>query len=436
MINERVTVIGAGLAGTEAALQLASRGIKVRLIDIKPDRRSPAHNSGLYAELVCSNSLKSDEPFTASGLLKAELRFLKSFLIEVADGVKVPAGGALAVDRELFSARVSRLIAANPLIEIECREAEGWSDEVTVIATGPLTTGGLQAQIEAKLLGGLHFYDAAAPIVAGHSIDRRFTFSASRYGRGGEDYLNCPLNRDEYERLVAELTGAQRAIMKAFESDEIFAGCMPVEVMAARGKETLRFGPLRPVGFTDPVTGKRPYAVLQLRRENAAGDMYNLVGFQTNLLFKEQQRVFAIVPALQEAEYLRFGVMHRNSYVNAPKVLRASFRCRDYPRLFIAGQLAGVEGYVESIASGLMAALNVAALLKGEEEIVLPAETIIGSLCRYLTAANEDFQPMNANFGLLPPLEEKIRDKRQRKSALTARSLSLLPAWSKRLQIL
>lgn len=418
-----VNVIGAGLAGCEAAYQLSKRGIQVRLYESKPIEKSPAHHENTFAELVCSNSLKSDDISTASGLLKAELRRLDSLLIKIADEVKVPAGSALAVDRELFTAKVTEYIKNDKNIEIIPSLVEDWkNDEITIIATGPLTIGKLADNISEKLGGSLHFFDAAAPIVSGESIDYSSAFVGDRYGKGTGDYVNCPLNKEEYLEFYKALIGAERAKLHEFEKNDVFEGCMPVEVMAARGVDTLRFGPMRPVGFRDN-NGEKPYAVVQLRHENVVGDMFNIVGFQTNLTFPEQKRVFSLIPALKNAEFMRYGVMHRNSFINAPKVINGCFQLKDNPSTFIAGQLSGVEGYVESIASGLMCGINAARLALGEELLQLPGTTIIGALCRYLESENADFQPMNANFGILPPLENKTRDKAKNKLLYGDRSL-------------
>ena len=422
-----VTVIGAGLAGCEAAYRIAESGFSVRLIDGKPHALSPAHRSGLFAELVCSNSLKSDEAGTAGGLLKAELREIGCLLLAAAEKTRVPAGGALAVDREKFAACVTSVVRDHPRIRIEEQTVADFCDDVlTVVATGPLTQGGMNEALARRLGQSLGFYDAAAPVIDADSIDSAYCFTASRYGKGDADYLNCPLNEEEYKTFVSELVRAERAQLHAFDKREIFEGCMPVEVMAERGADTLRFGPLRPVGFTDPRTGKRPYAVVQLRAENAEKTMYNIVGFQTNLKFGEQKRVFSRIPALHDATFLRYGVMHRNTYINAPRELDASSQLRRYPNTFIAGQLSGVEGYVESIASGLLCGINAVRLLQGKSTLVFPAETMIGALLRYITSPRENFQPMNANFGILPPLNERVRDKSKRKIAYCERALSKL----------
>lgn len=422
-----VTVIGAGLAGCEAAYRIAESGFSVRLVDGKPGALSPAHRSGNFAELVCSNSLKSDVPDTAGGLLKAELRALGSLLLRVAETVRVPAGGALAVDRELFAARVTEAIKSHPRIQTEERVAGDWKDdEITVVATGPLTQGGLADALRRRIGQTLAFYDASAPVIEADSIDRAHCFGASRYGKGEDDYVNCPLDKDRYDVFVRELANAKRAQTHEFDKREIFEGCMPIEVMALRGADTLRFGPLRPVGFTDPNTGKRPYAVVQLRAENAQKTMYSPVGFQTNLTFGEQKRVFALIPALHAAEYCRYGVMHRNSFIDAPRVLCPTSQLRAYPRTLIAGQLSGVEGYVESMASGLVCGINAVRLLQNKPPVVFPAETMIGALYAFITSPNENFQPMNANFGILPPILPAVRDKSARKSAYCRRALDAL----------
>lgn len=418
-----VNVIGAGLAGCEACYQLSKRGVHVRLYECKPNVKSPAHHADTFAELVCSNSLKSDDISTASGLLKAELRRMDSLLIGIADEVKVPAGSALAVNRELFTAKVTEYIRNDDNIEIIPTLVGDWSDdEITIIATGPLTISALADKIAEKMGESLHFFDAAAPIIAGDSIDYDSAFVGDRYGKGTGDYVNCPMNKEEYLRFYDALVNAERATLHDFEKKDVFEGCMPVEIMAARGVDTLRFGPLRPVGFFGR-NGEKPYAVLQLRRENAEGDMFNLVGFQTNLTFPEQKRVFSLIPALKNAEFLRYGVMHRNSFINAPKTINAYFQVKNRPKTFIAGQLSGVEGYVESIASGLMCGINAERLLSAKPLIRLPKTTIIGALSSYLESENEDFQPMNANFGILPPLENKTRDKVKNKLLYGDRSL-------------
>ncbi len=423
MEERRINVIGAGLAGSEAALTLSKAGKKVRLFECKPIMRSPAHHSNDFGELVCSNSLKSDVLSTASGLLKAELRYLDCELLKIADEVKVPAGSALAVDREKFSEAVTKRILGDKNIEIVHEVVKDFDgSDFTIIATGPLTLGALGKSIAEKLGDGLHFYDAAAPVVSGDSIDYDSAFTADRYGKGDGDYVNCPMNRVEYEAFISALVTAECAVLRDFEKSEIFEGCMPVEIMAKRGVDTLRFGPLRPVGFRDN-EGVRPYAVVQLRRENTAGESFNIVGFQTNLKFKEQERVFRMIPALKNAEFLRYGVMHRNTFVNAPKTINRHFETLNYPNVYIAGQLSGVEGYVESIMSGLVAAKSVIARIDGKPLPEFPRTTITGALCSYLETPNSSFQPMNANFGLLPPPAEKIKDKTAKKLFYSEKSL-------------
>ena len=427
----KATVIGGGLAGCEAALQLSARGIAVELVEARPLVRGPAHGTDFLGELVCSNSLKSEEPTTASGQLKAELDILGCRLLRLAKDCRVPAGSALAVDRTQFARAVTAAVDAAPHVTRTARVADGWdTSAVTVLATGPLTFGGMSDAMRARFGGELHFYDAAAPIVAADSVDMSRAFTADRYGKGESDYVNCPMNEAEYYAFVDALVSAETAALHDFDKREVFEGCMPVEIMAARGRDTLRFGPLRPVGFTDPATGRRPFAVVQLRKENAAGGMYNLVGFQTNLTFGEQKRVFSMIPALKDCEILRYGVMHRNSFVNAPRVLNAGFDAKGYPRTFVAGQLSGVEGYVESIAAGLIAAVNAARALDGAPPLVCPPETVIGALQRYISAPNEDFQPMNANFGILPPLDAPVKNKTERKAAYFARGTAAMRAFA------
>lgn len=423
-----VTVIGAGLAGCEAAHYLARHEFSVRLYDCKPNKFTPAHSSKNLAELVCSNSLKSNDVYgNACGLLKEEMRLLGSLVIEAADATRVPAGGALAVDRDKFSAYVTEKIAHEANIELVCKEETALPQGPAVVATGPLTFGPLAEDIAKKLGGCLAFYDAAAPIVSAESIDLSKTFTADRYGKGEGDYINCPMNREEYEAFYEALVHAERALVHDFDKREIFEGCMPVEVMAARGKDTLRFGMLKPVGLYDG-NGKRPYAVLQLRRENAEGTAYNLVGFQTNLKFPEQKRVFSMIPALQNAEFLRYGVMHRNTFLRSPEVLSADYSLKTDPLLFFAGQITGVEGYVESAGSGLMAAAALALKLRGQPPEAWDGETVLGALAGYVAAPNADFQPMNANYGILRPLGEPVRDKALKKRLLGERSLARVRA--------
>ena len=418
----KVKVIGAGLAGSEAAYYLARRGVKVALYDIKPRSFTPAHKSAGFAELVCSNSLKSSDIFgNAAGLLKEEMRLLGSITMEAAEYAKVPAGGALAVNREEFSAFITDKLKSHPNIEFVSEEiTEIPTDGFTIIATGPLTTERLAAALK-KVAGALSFYDASAPIIAADSIDMEHAFKGDRYGKGDGDHINCPMNKDEYRAFYDALISAERAELHDFEKSEIFEGCMPVEVMAARGKDTLRFGPLKPVGLDDPKTGKWAHATLQLRKENKAGTMYNMVGFQTNLKFGEQKRVFSMIPALSNAEFLRYGVMHRNTFINSPTALNPDYSFKEYPNVFIAGQLSGVEGYVESAGSGLLAAIYLERKLKGEKEILISNETVLGALTKYITTPNKNFQPMNANFGILPALF--AHDKKERKRLAAERSL-------------
>lgn len=426
-----VNVIGAGLAGCEAAWQIASRGVKVNLFEMKPSKFSPAHKSENFAELVCSNSLKAERISSAAGLLKEEMRLLGSLLMQCADVCKVPAGGALAVDREKFSALVTEKIRANPLINVVEGEVSTLPvDELTVVATGPLTSDSLANEISNLCGGSLSFFDAAAPIITAESLDMEHAFLASRYDKGDDNaYVNCPLSKEEYEAFYRELVSAERAPVHDVDvqNPKVYEGCMPVEVMAQRGEDTLRFGPMKPVGLRDPKTGRRPWAVLQLRMENADGTLYNMVGFQTNLKFSEQKRVFGMIPALKNADFMRYGVMHRNTFINSPQVLNADFSLRSNSRLFFAGQITGVEGYMESAASGIMAGMNAVRRLRGESTLVLPRETMIGALSRYISEGGQnEFQPMGANFGILPALEEHIRDKKIRYEALANRSIKIL----------
>lgn len=423
-----VRIVGAGLAGSEAAYRLASAGVSVELIDIKPRARTAAHHSGDFAELVCSNSLKGKAAYTAAGLLKLELEVMGSFLIETAKSFAVDAGGALAVDRHKFASSITGTLSNHPNITTVCREYTHIEDDgvITIIATGPMVTDTLATELKEYLgTDNLAFYDAAAPIVTKESIDMDKAFYASRYGQGsGDDYINCPMDREQYYAFCAALSSAERVIAKSFEGKEVFEGCMPIEVMASRGADTMRFGPLKPVGITKP-DGTKPFAVVQLRAEDNYKELYNIVGFQTNLKFGEQKRVFGLIPGLSKAEFVRYGVMHRNTFINAPQSIDRFFRTKRNPRLLIAGQLSGVEGYVESIMSGLIAADTALSMLRGEEPAIPDAVTMTGALCRYLETPNTDFQPMSANFGILPPCEgARVRDKRLRGQAMADRALS------------
>lgn len=423
---KNVLVIGGGLAGTEAAWALANNGIPVTIAEMKPLKRSPAHKTDLLAELVCSNSLKAERVGSAAGLLKAEMELLGSVCVPCAKECRVPAGGALAVDREKFAEAVTEKIKSHPLIKVECREVTEIPEENVIVAAGPLASDALAEDIIKLCKGSLSFYDAAAPIVTDESIDKNSAFSQSRYDRGGEDdYLNCPMNKEEYEAFYSELVNAETAELHSFDKRKgVYEGCMPIEIMASRGADTMRFGPLKPVGLRDPKTGHRPWAVLQLRKEDAEGTMYNLVGFQTNLKFSEQKRVFSMIPALKNAEFVRYGVMHRNTFIDSPRLLNKDFSFKERDNLYFAGQITGVEGYMESAASGILAGLNMARKLKGESVLSLPDITMLGALSGYISNPDiKDFQPMGANFGILPPLGEKIRDKKLRYEALAKRSL-------------
>ncbi len=423
---QKVKVVGAGLAGVEVANYLANKGVKVELIDIKPKQFTPAHKSNNFAELVCSNSLKSNDVYgNACGLLKEEMRILGSITMESADKCSVSAGGALAVDRDKFSEYITNKIKSNKNIKIITDEVVNIDqNEWTVIATGPLTTKPLSDNIS-KLVGDrLHFFDASAPIVTKESIDMENAFVGDRYDKGNGDHINCPMNKEEYLEFISALSSAERATLHEFEKQEIFEGCMPIEIMAMRGQDTLRFGPLKPAGLTNPKTGRWPYACLQLRKENEDGSLLNLIGFQTNLKFGEQKRVFSIIPALKNAEYVRYGVMHRNTYINSPKVLNTDYSVKNSAKTFFAGQITGVEGYVESAGSGIACAIALERKLNGKNHVEIPKTTILGSLTNYITTPNVDFQPMNANFGILPPTEAvMIRDKKQRKFAQAEKSL-------------
>ena len=428
-----VKVIGGGLAGCEAAWQIAGQGIPVVLYEMKPQKFSPAHKSAGLAELICSNSLKAARIDSAAGLLKEEMRRLGSLLVDCAAKCSVPAGGALAVDRDEFSRLVTEAIEGHPLIEIRREELTQLPEGPTVVASGPLTAQPLAEEIQ-KLCetacgdrAALSFFDAAAPIVTKESLNMERCFLASRYDKGESDYINCPMNKAEYDAFVEALVTAERAPVHSFDqrAPKVYEGCMPIEVLASRGHDAIRFGPMKPVGLIDPNTGHRPWAVLQLRTENRENTLYNLVGFQTNLKFGEQKRVFGMIPGLEHAEFVRYGVMHRNFFLNSPKLLNADFSFRTRPDLFFAGQMTGVEGYMESAASGIMAGKNMVRRLLGQAPLVLPEVTMIGALSRYVANyAGKDFQPMGANFGVLPPLSEQIRDKRERYMALSMRSLN------------
>jgi methylenetetrahydrofolate--tRNA-(uracil-5-)-methyltransferase len=426
----KAVVIGAGLAGSEAAWQLARRGVNVELYEMRPTKMTPAHRTGDFAELVCSNSLRSDAPENAVGLLKAELEHCGSLIMSSARATAVPAGGALAVDRELFSQRVSESLRTHPLIKIHYEEITAVpapTDTPVIIATGPLTADALATSLEELTGPALSFFDAAAPIVERDSLDFSKLYWASRHGKGDADYLNSPLTEAEYHRFHEELLHAETAEVHGFEKNLVFEGCLPIETMAARGYETMAFGPLKPVGLPHPATGREPYAVVQMRKENLEGNLLNLVGFQTHLKWGEQKRVFRLLPGLENAEFARYGVMHRNTFLNSPRLLAADFSLRVRPDLFFAGQITGVEGYVESTASGLMTALNVWQRLSGGAPLVFPRETALGGLAAHLAGTGGTaFQPMNITFGLLAPLEEKVRGKRERNKRLAARALAVL----------
>lgn len=428
---KKVIIVGAGMAGSEAAWQVAQRGIKVDLYEMRPEKSTPAHKTEKFAELVCSNSLRGAGLENAVGLLKEEMRQLNSIIMESADINRVPAGGALAVDREGFSQYITDKVKNHPNVTVINKEIETIpqeDDAITIIASGPLTS-----EVLAKSIGELtgqdyfYFYDAAAPLISKESIDMSKAYRASRYGKGTADYINCPMNKEEYEKFWQELTTAELAPIKEFEKAKFFEGCMPVEEMARRGIDTLLYGPLKPVGLEDPKTGKRPYAVVQLRQDNAADSLYNIVGFQTHLKWPEQKRVFGLIPGLENAEFVRYGVMHRNTFINSPELLRPTLQYKDRDDLLFAGQMTGVEGYIESAASGLVAGINAAYLAKGENPVIFPEQTAHGSMCKYITSAvAKHFQPMNANFGLMPPLEERIRDKKLKKQKIAQRALEFL----------
>ncbi|MDY5350325.1 MAG: methylenetetrahydrofolate--tRNA-(uracil(54)-C(5))-methyltransferase (FADH(2)-oxidizing) TrmFO [Candidatus Ventricola sp.] len=424
----QATVIGAGLAGCEAAWQLAIRGIPVTLIEMKPEKFTPAHHSAGFAELVCSNSLRSDQLTNAVGLLKEEMRQLGSLIMRCADGTRVPAGGALAVDREAFSKEVTAAMETHPLITVVRREVTQLPRQDAVVATGPLTSDALAKEIAALPgLETLNFYDAAAPIVSGETLDMSRVFRQGRYGRG-DDYLNCPMNREEYEAFYQALLTAEKAEVHGFDGTQVFEGCMPIEVMASRGEMVMAFGPMKPVGLTDPRTGREPYAAVQLRAENREGTMYNLVGFQTRLKWGEQKRVFSMIPGLEHAEFLRYGVMHRNTFLHSPGFLDETYQMIARPGLYFAGQMTGVEGYVESASSGLVAGLSLARRLLDLPPVDFTRRTAIGALAHHVSGATGDFQPMNANFGLIEPYEKRIRNKQERYGAIAARALDTIEA--------
>ena len=435
---KKAIVIGAGLAGSEAAWQIAQQDIDVELYEMRPVKSTPAHKTADFAELVCSNSLRGAGLENAVGVLKEEMRRLGSIIMEAADATKVPAGGALAVDREGFSRYITEKVTKHPRIKVIHQELScipPADDAVIVIASGPLTAESLAADI-AALTGQeyLYFYDAAAPIVVQESIDMTKAYKASRYGKGEAAYINCPMNREEYEHFWQELTTAEKTATKDFEKEKFFEGCMPVEEMASRGIDTLLFGPLKPVGLEHPETGIRPHAVVQLRQDNSAASLYNIVGFQTHLKWPEQKRVFGLIPGLEQADFVRYGVMHRNTFINSPKVLLPTMQLRGRDELFFAGQMTGVEGYVESASSGLVAGLNAARLIKGLQPVAFPPETAHGALCHYITTADmKHFQPMNVNFGLMPTLTERIRDKKLKKQAIAERALQALAAFKEQL---
>lgn len=425
-----IKIIGAGLAGCEAAWQAAERGCEVILCEMKPQKYSPAHKSEAFAELVCSNSLRADGIHNAVGLLKEEMRLLNSIIMQCADATKVPAGGALAVDRHGFSEMVTDKIKSHPSIKLEYGEVSSINpDEYTVVAAGPLASDSITDEIK-KITGEeyLHFFDAAAPIVSYESIDMSKAFCAARYGKGGADYINCPMNKEEYTAFWRELVSAEAApVHNGVEDPKVFEGCMPIEIMAKRGEDTMRFGPLKPVGLTDPRDNSRPYAVVQLRRDNAVGSMYNIVGFQTHLKFGEQKRVFSMIPGLENAEFVRYGVMHRNTYINSPQLLTNTYRMKSFDKIYFAGQITGVEGYVESAASGLLAGINAARAEKGMSECVYSAKTAIGALSEYVSNGSiVNFQPMNVNFGIMTELGIRIKDKKQKAEEYAKRSLEII----------
>lgn len=424
-MKEYITIIGGGLAGCEAAYQIAKRGISVKLYEMKPEKYSPAHSNQNLAEIVCSNSFKSNSHTNACGLLKEELRILDSLLIQTADENSVPAGQALAVDREKFAEAVTKKIKQMENIEIITKEITKIpKDGIVILATGPLTSEDLAKEI-GRVTGEdkLYFYDAAAPIVTKESIDMKIAFWGDRYGKGEANYINLPMNKEEYEAFYQALVEAEVVELHEFEKREIFEGCMPIEIMAKRGIDTLRFGPLKPVGFTDPHTGERPYAIVQLRQDDKEGKLFNLVGFQTNLKFGEQKKVFSMIPGLQDAEFVKYGVMHRNTFINSTKLLNDIYQLKHNKNIYFAGQITGVEGYVESISSGLVAGINAANQIQEKEKVIFPREAVIGALADYISTENKKFQPMNANFGILPSLDEKIKDKKLKYEKLADRAI-------------
>ncbi|UKW71155.1 FADH(2)-oxidizing methylenetetrahydrofolate--tRNA-(uracil(54)-C(5))-methyltransferase TrmFO [Bacillus anthracis] len=428
MTTQVVNVIGAGLAGSEAAYQIAKRGVQVRLYEMRPVRQTPAHHTDKFAELVCSNSLRANTLTNAVGVIKEEMRLMDSVIIRAADECSVPAGGALAVDRHEFAAKVTEYVKNHPNVTVMNEEITEIPEGPTIIATGPLTSPDLSAQLK-ELTGEdyFYFYGAAAPIVEKDSIDMNKVYLKSRYDKGEAAYLNCPMTEEEFDRFYEALIAAETVPLKEFEKEIFFEGCMPVEVMASRGRQTLVFGPMKPVGLEDPKTGKTPYAVVQLRQDDAAGTLYNIVGFQTHLKWGPQKEVLQLIPGLENAEIVRYGVMHRNTFINSPNLLRPTYQYKQRDDLFFAGQMTGVEGYVESAASGLLAGINAARLVKGEEPVVLPPVTAMGSMANYITATNaKNFQPMNANFGLFAPLEKKIKKKAERNEAYATRALEMI----------
>jgi methylenetetrahydrofolate--tRNA-(uracil-5-)-methyltransferase len=434
MTETEITIVGAGLAGSEAAWQAANHGAKVNLYEMRPVKQTPAHHTDKFAELVCSNSLRANALTNAVGVLKEEMRQLNSLIIRSADECSVPAGGALAVDRHEFAERVTSNLRDHPNITIHKQEVTSIPTGITVLATGPLTSESLSKQIKEITGEYFYFYDAAAPILEKDSIDMDKAYFKSRYDKGEAAYINCPMTEEEFNRFYDALVAAETVPLKEFEKEIFFEGCMPVEVLATRGKKTLLFGPMKPVGLEDPRTGKRPFAVVQLRQDDAAGTLYNIVGFQTHLKWGPQKEVIRLIPGLENAEIVRYGVMHRNTFINSPRLLKPTYQFKERNDLFFAGQMTGVEGYVESAASGLIAGLNAAYLLEGKEPLVFPAETAIGSMARYITSASSDnFQPMNANFGLLPPLEKKIKKKLERNEEYANRALGTIQNFKKKI---